>query len=302
MSDQLFPIPCRFCGKSLYGPVSYCPYCGVLLKSSPAVEAPVEQSNIVPIPGDKPRIAEPGNLPVLEKSTEPKTEIPPEKPYNAAEKDSARDTSTVTKTKEEPLEKKEKPEEGLNRTKPEVGSSKWKWISVALVLIIVLFGGYWYSHTRTDGTYNSPLSSKDSRKEIARVLALDALRQGTDLSGTISKLPKLEYVLEAAKKLQEISPRYQEQVTSAQNTINNARSTRDKQLMAYISKILELSRYSPEAIAYAVGFVQNGDTTPREKIVAELMDMHLKALRNKKKGDPTKILSDFTKRFHEFMD
>ena len=128
------------------------------------------------------------------------------------------------------------------------------------------------------------------------------MHQGTDLSVILSKLPKLENVLQAAKKLQEISPRYQEQVASAKNTIESARKTRDKYLMGYISKAIELSRYTSEQISYAMGVVENGDQTPREKLVSRLLSEDVKSLRSGAKPDPSKILTNFNKRFSNFVD
>ena len=128
------------------------------------------------------------------------------------------------------------------------------------------------------------------------------MRQGTGLSLTISKLPKLEEVLIAAKNLQEISPRYQKQVTSANNSIESARKTRDKYLMGYIAKTIELSRYTSEQISYAIGVVENGDQTPREKIVSRLLTEDVKSLQSGTKPDPSKILTTFNKRFSNFID
>lgn len=39
MSEPSYPSPCRsqFCGKTLYGPVTYCPYCGCKIESATEV-------------------------------------------------------------------------------------------------------------------------------------------------------------------------------------------------------------------------------------------------------------------------
>ena len=168
--------------------------------------------------------------------------------------------------------------------------------SIAVCLIV----GYLVIHKdKPDGPKKNQTGGP---REIARIVALETLRQGTDLSVTISKLPKLENVLQAAKKLQDISPRYQDQVASAESTISSAQKTRDKYLMAYIGKALELGRYTPEQISYALGIVRNGDLTPREKIVSDLLMEHVNAVRSGTKPNPSKILSNFKNRFTNFVD
>ena len=139
-------------------------------------------------------------------------------------------------------------------------------------------------------------------KGIARVVASEALKQGTDLSVAIGNLPKLENMLQAARKLQNISPRYQEQVASAENTIGSAHKTRDKYLMAYIGKVGELVRYTPDQVSYALSIVRNGGLTPREKIVSELLTEHVNILQSGAKSNPSKISLDFKKRFASFVD
>jgi len=188
-----------------------------------------------------------------------------------------------------------------------------------MAIVVVSFFGYHVFHIKDDGTFHQPTSqpssippttqplskpttSKSAKREAARVLALEALRQGTILSVTISKLPKLEKVVQAAQKLQDISPRYQAQVTTAESSLRDAQDKRDKSLMAYLGKVLELGRYSPEQLSYALETMRNGDLTPRERIVVELLANQLVSLRNNVKHDPANWLSDFTERFSDFLD
>lgn len=141
-----------------------------------------------------------------------------------------------------------------------------------------------------------------SSHDSARILALDALRAGTDLSVTISKIPKLVKVVEAAKELGQISPRYQEQVTSAENTLNSAQKNRDRDLMTYYGKVVELSRYTQEQISYAMGLINNGDLALREKKVIELLTKHIEYLQKNANGDPKTIMSDFNQQFDDYVD
>lgn len=179
-------------------------------------------------------------------------------------------------------------------------SAKSKWIAIAAIVIVVVLSGYLYFRPKD---YGRPVTeNKEVTKEVARVVALDALRAGTDLSVTFSKLPKLEIVLESAKKLVEISPRYQDQVDSAQKTVTSAYAKRDKQLLTYISKMLELKRYREDQVVYALDLIQNGDITEREKLVARLIKNETNQLFKKGEVDSTKILAEFKDTFSDFAD
>ena len=146
------------------------------------------------------------------------------------------------------------------------------------------------------------ITQNQGQREAARGLAIEALRQGTDLSVAITKLPKLEKVRQAAQSLGEISPRYQDQIASAESTVIATRKNRDNSLMAYIKKVVELGRYTPEQISYAMGLIKNGDQGPREKVVAELLAKHVNSLRDNSKVNSKKLLSDFNQSFSDFVD
>lgn len=179
-------------------------------------------------------------------------------------------------------------------------TAKSKWIAIAAIIIIAVLSGYLYFRPKD---YGRPVTeNKEITKQVARVVALDALRAGTDLSVTFSKLPKVESVLESAKKLVEISPRYQDQVDSAQKTVTSAYAKRDKQLLTYISKMLELKRYKEEQVVYALDLIQNGDITEREKLVARLIKNETNQLFKKGKVDSAKILAEFKDTFNDYAD
>jgi hypothetical protein len=145
-------------------------------------------------------------------------------------------------------------------------------------------------------------SRSDGKREAARVLALEALRQGTALSVAISSLPKLEKVHRAAEKLVAISPRYEEQEAAAKKALGGAATRRDQSLSDYLKKVAELSRYQPNYITGALDSIQNGDLTPREKIVAALLSDHVGSSRNGVGPDPAHWLSEYTQRFSDFVD
>jgi len=190
-------------------------------------------------------------------------------------------------------------------------NSNLKWIVVGIILLVVVavvsVSLYLFSQKKNERPIVQSQISKNvtptyGTQDSTRILALDALRCGTDLSVTVSKIPKLKKVVDAAKELGEISPRYQEQVTTAENTLDSALKNRDKDLLAYFGKVVELSRYTPEQISYAMGIISNGDRTLREKKVMELLTKHVDYLRVKNENDPKKLLSDFNIQFNDFVD
>jgi len=145
-------------------------------------------------------------------------------------------------------------------------------------------------------------SRPDGQREAARVLALEALRQGTVLSVTISSLPKLEKVYQATQKLLEISPRYQEQATRARKTLSDVADKRDRSLGDYLKKVAELSRYKPDYITGALDSIRNGDVTSRERIVLDLLSDHVNSSRDGSGPGPVHWLSEYTQRFSGFVD
>ena len=317
--EPLYPSTCLSCARHRNGPVKYCPYCGtqedaasvkepvvevvtVDHVSGPVVESPSTKNEMVTPPSEGPAEAPPSSPPANALAIE----APPQTPPPSSDGQTARLTTSVTPP-----------------PKP------WKWIAVAALLVVVI-AGYLLSHRQgappektvhtepSQGTevvaqrppVGIPSEPKRSvnaaqnqgQRESARGIAIEALRQGTDLSVAITKLPKLEKVRQAAQSLVEISPRYQEQVDTAETTVKNTSKTRDSCLMAYINKVTELGQYSPEQISYAMGVIQNGEQGPREKIVSDLLATHVISLRKNTKVNSKKLLSDFIKRFSNFVD
>ena len=349
MPEIVYPISCRSCSKSLYGPVKYCPYCGVAVETASTEEHPDEPENIGQGREHSSRMDSPGSAskvpsPQLQFKTTPKK----------VSEDTAKIDSEDTVSKEEPApaEKAGRQKDGfdpavsVDSKQSTIKKNKdrdkarlpWKRAAVAILLLFVIVVYFIFRdkgpHTKgpnppatsettvretgggtgstkvdsptvptTPPTTFAPTSTiKDGRNEAARILALEALRQGTNLSVMICNLPKFEKVLQAAQQLYAINPRYKDQVASAERTISNTRNARDQSMMAYLNKVLELGRYTSEQVSYAMDTIKNGDPTPREKIVAELLAGHVNDLRNNPKPDPAKMLSNFTQRFTNFVD
>lgn len=194
------------------------------------------------------------------------------------------ETEQDLKQKKEQKQDKKQDCSGLDK-KP-----KWIWVVAALILVAGI-AGYLFWGRRTDPPPPPP------PERIAR----ETRHQGNLLSVTISKLPNLEKVRDSARKLVEISPRYEDQLALAEETLKTAKSNRDKNLMAYLKKIVELARYSPQQVSDALEIIRREDLTPRDKIVIDLIESHVNAERNSG-ADPKKVLLDFNGRFSDFVD
>jgi hypothetical protein len=179
---------------------------------------------------------------------------------------------------------------------------KWFVIVLAIIMIAGVAGYYALGRHKTGSSGPGNLATEDiGPREQARAVALDAVRRGTLLSVTISKIPKLEKVLDAARKLAEISPRYQEQVDSAEKTVKSAQNERDKDLMVYLKKVVELAAYSPAQVSTVLEMVRREDLAPRDKIVVDLIESHVSAERNSG-SDPNRVLNEFTERFKDYIE
>jgi len=192
------------------------------------------------------------------------------------------------------------------------------WAYVLLVTVVIGVFGYLVFRSKEYPANNPPVAPPSSspeqkqpppppvtpnhaQREAARLVGLEALHLGTMLAATLNNLPKVEKVVQNAKRLQAISPRYQQQVTKAESILRDAHYKRDKYLLAYIGKALIIGRYSPETISFALQSIQNGDLTPRERMVSDLLVKHLRSLREQE-PNPTQWLADFTHSFNDFVD
>jgi len=109
-------------------------------------------------------------------------------------------------------------------------------------------------------------------------------------------------VLESARELVKVSPRYQEDLTIAENTYNNARENREKRIDSYLNEIQNLSKaFSSKQITDATEVSQER-LSERQKISLELAKEHLRLLHDGYSIDKKMILNDFSKRFEGFVD
>lgn len=130
----------------------------------------------------------------------------------------------------------------------------------------------------------------------------ELIRLGTALSAVISEMPKKEMVLESARELVKVSPRYQEDLTIAENTYNNARENREKRIDSYLNEIQNLSKsYSSKQITDAIERSQER-LSERQKISLELAKEHLQLLHDGYTIEKKTIKNDFSQRFEGFVD
>lgn len=128
------------------------------------------------------------------------------------------------------------------------------------------------------------------------------LGEGVKLSVAIQTVSKCKIVLASAKNLLEINERYLPEVKNAEKMLNDAESKRDRQLMAYVSKILELKRFKKDRVGDGLNALKMESLTEREKIVVDLMEKEISDLWSENDADPAKILSEYKNRFKDFVE
>ncbi|MBW6479831.1 MAG: hypothetical protein K0B37_10405 [Bacteroidales bacterium] len=294
MPELLFSKSCQFCSKPFYGPVQYCPFCG----KRQEVDHQPQELPLQPPPQD----------------TQPITQQPPESPSDQSKDAGAANQQTQkppTLPPQHPAPINPPPNplpSELPQTSPIIHSgTNSKSILGTILLFTLVFlmvgGGGYYVFTHLRGEVQNPHPPPDDpKKEITRVLATETVSQGVVLSKAVNRVPKLEITLEAAKKLTNISPRYQEQEKKAETALLAAKDNRDKSLMAYMGKLFELTRHSQENIAYGIDIVRNSNLATREQKVMDLLAHHVKIMKEKPNVEPEKILRDFSEQFNNFVD
>ena len=161
------------------------------------------------------------------------------------------------------------------------------------------------STTAHDGKGDASTSNAPARAAVSTQPSFDPselIRLGTALSAIISEIPKKEMVLESARELVKVSPRYQEDLTIAENTYNNARENREKRIDSYLNEIQNLSKvFSSKQITDSIEKNQER-LSERQKISIELAKEHLRLLQDGYTIDKKMIQNDFSQRFEGFVD
>lgn len=134
----------------------------------------------------------------------------------------------------------------------------------------------------------------------ARSLVQDAARNGANLSFHVSKLPSLESALESARKLAELSTRYEARLAEVQTLINAQQTAIEEQLAGYGDKLAELGDTGPDHVAAAFETLGERRMTDRERAVVALLEMHIARYRKMRRPEPERWRTDFTDRFTDF--
>ncbi len=141
-----------------------------------------------------------------------------------------------------------------------------------------------------------------AQRESARSLLQDAARNGTNLSIYLTKQARLQGALESARKLLEISTRYQAQVSQVEQSLAENQTAADEQFTAYVEKIGQLGDYDPD---YADGaFMAMGERrlSARESKVLEIAARHVAQFHERRNTDKTAWRSELDETFREFND
>ena len=141
-----------------------------------------------------------------------------------------------------------------------------------------------------------------AQREGARSVAQDAARNGVNLSAHLTRLTKLDEALESARKLAQISTRYQEQVDTLEKTRRDMKTAADQQFHAYGEKIALLGGYGPDFFEAALKALGERPLLPREAKVMVLVGGHVRDFHAQRRVDAERWRSDFEAALEDFAD
>lgn len=141
-----------------------------------------------------------------------------------------------------------------------------------------------------------------AQRESARSLAQDAARNGVNLSVYLSRLERLAATLKTAQELAAVSSRYQEQVAAVEKSMAELETALQAQLQGYRDKISSLGEYEKGYIDYAVEQLGAREMTTRERVVMELLQLHVQDFAEKRRAEVEVWMEAFKKRFDGFSD
>ncbi len=151
-------------------------------------------------------------------------------------------------------------------------------------------------------TVNAREQLELAQREAARSLAQDAARNGVNLSVYLSRLARLSTTLESARRLSEISTRYQEQVAAVERSIADLDEAVSLQLQAYGEKVASLGDYPTEHRTMAIDFLSDQEPPRREAMVLELLRVHAETFAEQRRPDRDTWLEDFKTSFRDYSD
>ena len=139
-----------------------------------------------------------------------------------------------------------------------------------------------------------------AQRASARSLLQDAARNGVNLSVYLSRLTQLQVSRENAQELADISTRYQQQLNLIDQRIDELELSLSEQLVGYRSKVAELGDYDTHYVTYAFEVLADIERTDRERVVMELIKVHLEEYAENRRADLNEWLKTFEMRFALF--
>lgn len=308
MSETSYPVSSKCCSKPLFGKVKFCPYCGCPLD-------PVAAHERMPEKDEAPRSAFTRDMAQGQKPQEG-TPAPiiasPDDAHSSDELPENSSSVSQLKTSDPPgpsdsLPGSVEPPGGIQHSKGghihparKTGGRNQKWIAAAVGIVVLVVLIFLYTGKEGPGENKNDIDRGDtgsslpaSACEAEKALALEALKEGVQLTIVMEMLPNQQSVLKAAKKLAAISERYQPQADTAERNIQRSLDKRDQAMKSYREKVGKLSRAKLENISCALDGIRESAADSREKMVAGLLASHVKDLRKGGKPDKGKWLSEF---------
>jgi hypothetical protein len=211
------------------------------------------------------------------------------------------------------LEKDARPEQQRPQPEQQHPPKRGKKFIIGLVIVVALAAmGFFMFHglggapkpgTEKTSTTHTPPPPADNCAE-AQALASDALKQGAALALDIAKIPNLENRLHGAQKLVAINPDsedYKGYVAAAERKIGVVEKEEGDLLADYLSKVHDLSRRKTKENACANDVLRQRGLSLQEQVVVELLDKHVKAARDAAL-DPSQAMLDFNGKFKKMAD
>jgi hypothetical protein len=141
-----------------------------------------------------------------------------------------------------------------------------------------------------------------AQREGARSVAQDAARNGVNFSAHLTRLAKMGDALGSARKLAQMSTRYQEQVDAIEKTMRDLKEAAHQQFVAYCEKVAALGGYDQGYYEAALKAQGEKPLLPREARVMVLLGDHVKGFHAQRRPDPEQWRVDFDEALKGFAD
>lgn len=141
-----------------------------------------------------------------------------------------------------------------------------------------------------------------AQRESARSQLQDAARNGTNLGVLISKRTRLDTAMATARKLLEMSTRYQSQVDSVQRSLDENASAAEEQYKAYLEKVAAIGSYAAGYREHAFKALAERRLSAREARVLELLAQHVAFYDEHRKVESEAWRTEFDTVFNAFND